>query len=235
MGRIRAFERRQLLFACLLGWAPGSFNLRGKAFHAGFPRKTGAEKILDKLADASWHGSALMAWPRHPSIDIIASSPAFWTDLTSSCEEMACCAPDSGVVDARDSVVECMCQGLARHRCRVPDGAFRPQGFPSARDSGVAGAGLRLAPLPPHSTTLARVCAPCIILVTLLSAKRNSTVAPARGAGGGGGVAREFGQFVLRTSMKASCGMLTLPMAFIFFLPSFCLSRSLRLRLMSPP
>src|SRR5690606_20759055 len=36
-------------------------------------------------------------------------------------------------------------------------------------------------------------------------------------------------------AMKASCGTSTRPMAFIRFLPSFCFSRSLRLREMSPP
>jgi hypothetical protein len=35
--------------------------------------------------------------------------------------------------------------------------------------------------------------------------------------------------------MKASWGTSTRPMDFIFFFPSFCFSRSLRLRLMSPP
>ena len=35
--------------------------------------------------------------------------------------------------------------------------------------------------------------------------------------------------------MKASWGTSTRPMFFIFFLPSFCFSSSLRLRLMSPP
>ena len=39
----------------------------------------------------------------------------------------------------------------------------------------------------------------------------------------------------LRILMKASCGMSTLPICFMRFLPSFCLSRSLRLREMSPP
>ncbi len=37
------------------------------------------------------------------------------------------------------------------------------------------------------------------------------------------------------TAMKASCGISTLPIDFIRFLPSFCFSRSLRLRVMSPP
>ncbi len=43
------------------------------------------------------------------------------------------------------------------------------------------------------------------------------------------------GQPALRTSMKASCGMFTVPMDFMRALPSFCFSRSLRLRVMSPP
>ena len=34
--------------------------------------------------------------------------------------------------------------------------------------------------------------------------------------------------------MKASCGMLTIPKAFIRFLPSFCFSSNLRLRVMPP-
>ena len=36
-------------------------------------------------------------------------------------------------------------------------------------------------------------------------------------------------------AMNASCGISTFPYWRIFFLPSFCLSRSLRLRVMSPP
>jgi len=47
-------------------------------------------------------------------------------------------------------------QASARHRCRVPEGALWPQRVLPAPDSGVAGAGLRHAPLPPHSTTLPR-------------------------------------------------------------------------------
>jgi len=38
-----------------------------------------------------------------------------------------------------------------------------------------------------------------------------------------------------KTWMKASCGILILPMLFIRFFPSFCFSSSLRLRVMSPP
>ena len=37
------------------------------------------------------------------------------------------------------------------------------------------------------------------------------------------------------TWMKASCGISTLPNCRMRFLPSFCLSRSLRLRVASPP
>ena len=36
-------------------------------------------------------------------------------------------------------------------------------------------------------------------------------------------------------AMKASCGTSTRPTIFIRFLPSFCFSSSLRLRVMSPP
>ena len=37
------------------------------------------------------------------------------------------------------------------------------------------------------------------------------------------------------TCTKASCGMLTDPTDFMRFLPSFCFSSNLRLRVMSPP
>ncbi len=40
---------------------------------------------------------------------------------------------------------------------------------------------------------------------------------------------------ILRTLRKASCGISMLPTCFIRFLPSFCFSSSLRLRVMSPP
>ena len=40
---------------------------------------------------------------------------------------------------------------------------------------------------------------------------------------------------ILRAAMKADCGISTLPNWRIRFLPSFCFSRSLRLRVTSPP
>src|SRR6185312_1815830 len=40
---------------------------------------------------------------------------------------------------------------------------------------------------------------------------------------------------IFKAAMKASWGISTLPNWRIFFMPSFCLSKSLRLRLMSPP
>ena len=40
---------------------------------------------------------------------------------------------------------------------------------------------------------------------------------------------------VSRTARKAFCGMSTCPIDFIRFLPAFCFSQSLRLRLISPP
>jgi hypothetical protein len=42
-------------------------------------------------------------------------------------------------------------------------------------------------------------------------------------------------EVTLRTARNASCGMSTWPTRFMRFLPSFCFSRSLRLRVMSPP
>src|SRR5207248_17357 len=39
----------------------------------------------------------------------------------------------------------------------------------------------------------------------------------------------------LSTSINASCGILMRPMLFIRFFPSFCFSRSLRFRVISPP
>jgi hypothetical protein len=38
-----------------------------------------------------------------------------------------------------------------------------------------------------------------------------------------------------RAATNASCGTSTRPMVFIRFLPSFCFSSSLRLRVVSPP
>ena len=43
------------------------------------------------------------------------------------------------------------------------------------------------------------------------------------------------GSAVERAATKASCGTSTRPTIFIRFLPSFCFSSSLRLRVMSPP
>jgi len=48
-------------------------------------------------------------------------------------------------------------------------------------------------------------------------------------------ILEDYSSPTLRTARKASCGMSTLPIRFMRFLPSFCFSRSLRLRLMSPP
>ena len=48
------------------------------------------------------------------------------------------------------------------------------------------------------------------------------------------GTAFQFSS-IFSAEIKASWGISTLPNWRIFFLPSFCLSRSLRLRLMSPP
>ena len=47
--------------------------------------------------------------------------------------------------------------------------------------------------------------------------------------------ARPYSSPSLSTARNASCGTSTLPMAFMRFLPAFCFSRSLRLRVMSPP
>jgi hypothetical protein len=44
-----------------------------------------------------------------------------------------------------------------------------------------------------------------------------------------------FSSPVSSTAKNAFCGMSTWPIDFIRFLPSFCFSHSLRLRLMSPP
>ncbi len=55
------------------------------------------------------------------------------------------------------------------------------------------------------------------------------------GVGGGWRSRPDYSSPTLRTARKASCGMSTLPIRFMRFLPSFCLSSSLRFRLMSPP
>ena len=49
------------------------------------------------------------------------------------------------------------------------------------------------------------------------------------------GASEAVSQSSLRAEMKTSPGTSTRPIDFIFFLPSFCFSSSLRLRVMSPP
>src|SRR5262249_50337037 len=44
-----------------------------------------------------------------------------------------------------------------------------------------------------------------------------------------------FAHSTFKTARKASCGMSTRPTRFIRFFPSFCFSKSLRFRVMSPP
>jgi len=51
----------------------------------------------------------------------------------------------------------------------------------------------------------------------------------------GGAYSSSEEEATLRTARKASCGMSTWPTRFMRRLPSFCFSRSLRLREMSPP
>ena len=50
-----------------------------------------------------------------------------------------------------------------------------------------------------------------------------------------GGPINEAHTSTFKAAMKASCGMSTLPNWRMRFLPSFCFSRSLRLRVTSPP
>ena len=58
---------------------------------------------------------------------------------------------------------------------------------------------------------------------------------PGSGAGAGSAVSRSGYTSTLSAAMNASCGMSTLPNWRMRFLPSFCFSRSLRLRVTSPP
>ena len=46
---------------------------------------------------------------------------------------------------------------------------------------------------------------------------------------------RKGNHCAFNTSINASCGILIRPMLFIRFFPSFCFSRSLRFRVISPP
>lgn len=50
-----------------------------------------------------------------------------------------------------------------------------------------------------------------------------------------GGEALAYSSSIFSMATKASCGMFRLPMDFMRFLPSFCFSNNLRLRVMSPP
>ncbi len=76
---------------------------------------------------------------------------------------------------------------------------------------------------------------------TPLHAQRRYAEAPAScGNDGGKRSPRQTGlkdqlSPVLSAAIKADCGISTLPMARMRFLPSFCFSRSLRLRVASPP
>ena len=72
--------------------------------------------------------------------------------------------------------------------------------------------------------------------------RRRNLVVPGRGRCTGAGsraTAARAGRLPyssrVSAEMKASWGTSTRPMFFIFFLPSFCFSSSLRLRVMSPP
>ncbi|SCF20390.1 hypothetical protein GA0115257_108535 [Streptomyces sp. LcepLS] len=58
---------------------------------------------------------------------------------------------------------------------------------------------------------------------------------PHPGAGARGYFFLPLGSSLERTAMKASCGTSTDPTIFMRFFPSFCFSRSFRLREMSPP
>ena len=62
-------------------------------------------------------------------------------------------------------------------------------------------------------------------------------VVPGAASGGGEDEGGQQGHqaSILRAARKALCGISTLPNWRMRFLPSFCLSSSLRLRLMSPP
>ena len=72
-----------------------------------------------------------------------------------------------------------------------------------------------------------------------LALKSTECQGDSRGRPGGGRqgarTARSQSSPRRRAEMKASWGTSTRPMFFIFFLPSFCFSSSLRLRVMSPP
>ncbi len=89
----------------------------------------------------------------------------------------------------------------------------------------------RRRPRPPSTSTSRRPDAPPPL-------RRRREAVPVRSPPFDGGLrrARTASQSSsLRALMNTSPGTSTRPIAFIFFLPSFCFSSSLRLRVMSPP
>ena len=68
-----------------------------------------------------------------------------------------------GITATRASVVECVWQALARHRCRLPDGVLWTQLTLPALDSGVADAGWPRHLCRTHSTTLPRQLSAMIV------------------------------------------------------------------------
>ena len=84
----------------------------------------------------------------------------------------------------------------------------------------------RLNPLSPNPVRAARVvCGSQPVVST-----RSSALAPV-----GRTLIRRAHPSIFNAAMKASCGISTLPNCRIFFLPAFCFSSSLRLRVTSPP
>ena len=93
--------------------------------------------------------------------------------------------------------------------------------FPSIRRSGnIPAQGLDIAVIVAFQTGIGRK----IAVQAFMAAERDVDVQ-----------AQPHSSSTLRTAMKASCGISTVPNCFMRFLPSFCFSRSLRLREISPP